>query len=56
MWKLVQEETMDSKAPLVLDVANALRGCGRWKMEALFKRCNQVQMGVYVVVITLIIT
>ena len=31
MWRLVQEETMDSKAPLALDVANALRRM--WKVE-----------------------
>jgi hypothetical protein len=37
-----KRETMDSKAPLALDVANALkRMCGRWRMdEALSKREN----------------
>jgi hypothetical protein len=29
MWKLVQQETTDSKAPLALDVANALKRMGK---------------------------
>jgi hypothetical protein len=54
MWALVQKETRNSKAPLDLDVANALKRM--WKVEeggALKTWQPQVLTGIYVLVIAL---